>query len=919
VRDVEVGGAQVAVIQGEAGIGKTWVLERILDASRGRGYRVLVGRADEVERVRPFGPLVEALDCIGRGDSSREQLVGLVHGEPAAGGSPIEPTRDPGVQFRVVDGIVDEFESLALEGPVVLAIEDLQWADSSTLLTVRALARRLSDLPLALLLTARPVPRSPDLGRLIDVLSRDGACLLTLGPLDDLAVAAFVSSLVSAQPSQALLDRVADAAGNPLFVSELVRALGEEDAIELVEGRAELRNVSRPPSLRHTILRRLTFLDDETLEMMRVASALGAVFSLGDVAAVLDRSPTYLLAPLRQALVAGVIEERDDRLGFRHDLIRQAIYEDLPQSARVALHLHAGRRLAATGAPTLRVAEQFALGAQPGDADAIALLHEAARQTARRDPGIAVDLLERALELIEDGDAVRPRVLADLLPPLLWSGRPRDAEARARDGLAASPPADVDALLRLGLVAALSAQGRHREVVAEAQLAAGHAELAADLRAQLHAEAANALAFVDDLEGAAETAHAAVGLCSSDPRDGADMALLVLAEVARLRGNLDESLEHTATSLARTRSRPGTRLRWPAEIFLAMALQQLDRFDEAHDALRQARQADEELGNVSQLPVYHYESATLHYDAGDWDDAVAQAHAGLALADDVGLQMLRTWPHDILALIAIGRGDLETATASLAAIDNNPADEVRTGRALGLLEEARGNTAAALAALVAAWDRDATHGVVYRRRRLGPDLVRLSISAGRRQRAEEVTSMVEEAAMLASVPSLDGAALRCRGLLENDVDLLLRAVGAYRRSPRTCERAATCEDAATALAQQGHLPEATALFDEALQLYEHAQAARDTARTLAVMRHHAIPRKRRGARKRPTSGWEALTPSELDVVRLVAQGLTNPEVGQRLYISRRTVQTHLAHAFRKLNITTRTQLAAEIAKRPTEA
>ena len=191
----------------------------------------------------------------------------------------------------------------------------------------------------------------------------------------------------------------------------------------------------------------------------------------------------------------------------------------------------------------------------------------------------------------------------------------------------------------------------------------------------------------------------------------------------------------------------------------------------------------------------------------------------------------------------------------------------------------------------------------------------MALATGDRERAEAAAADVEKAALLASVPSLEGAALRCRALVEDDVDLLIRSVEAYRRGPRIFERAAACEDAAAALARAGRVPEASALFDEAFNVYEDVRAHRDTARALASMRTLGLGRKRRGARKRPASGWEALTPSEVEVVSLAAQGMTNPEIGQRLFISRRTVQTHLAHSFRKLDISSRVELAAEAARR----
>ena len=909
------GSLQAVLVEGEAGIGKTSVVEAALAQARARGFRVLAGSSDEVERARPFGPFAEALGRKPDVPGPRPvELARLLTGDAREGGEPLELTRDPGVQFRVVDAIVDMVEELALSGPVALVLEDLHWADPSTLLALRSLSRRLTYLPIALLATLRPVPRMPELDRLVDALVHEGARRIVLGPLPADAVATLVAQLVDAEPGAALLEEVEGASGNPLFVIELVKALVDEGAIHRRDGRAELSEVSIPPSLRLTILRRLSFLDAEALELLQVASALGSTFSIRDVALVLDRPATGLLRPVQLAVRAGVLEERDERLGFRHDLIRDAVYADLPQDARAALHLEAGRRLAAAGAPALRVAEQFALGAQPGDAEAVDRLHAGARAAARRSPKVAVGLLERALQLVDDTDERRVRLLADLVPTLLWSGRPADAEARARDGLATSSASRLEGTLRLGLVGALAAQGRVQDVIDEARLALGDAAVAPDVRAQLQAEAANALAFMDELDAAEEAARKAVAPGTAGRSEGANLGRLVLCDTWRVRGMPFEALEQVEHVLKHAARRTGARLPWPAEVFLAMTLQQLDRFEEAQEALRKGHRADEELGNVSYLPVYDYETAALLFQAGRWDDAVAHAQTGLDLADEVGLEILRTWPNGILALIAVHRDDLDGASAAIASIEGRPGAET-AGLARGLLAEARGDAAGALELLGCSWDRDTANGIVYRRRALGPDLVRLALAAGDHDRAKAVTAGVEEAAALAPVPSLEGAALRCRGLLERDADRLLRAVDAYRRGPRAFERAAACEDAALALAGAGRSAAAAMLFDEALSVYGEAGARRDAARALASMRELGIGRKRRGARKRPPHGWESLTPSELEVVRLAADGLTNPQIGQRLFISPRTVQTHLAHVFRKLDLSSRVELAAEAARR----
>ena len=155
---------------------------------------------------------------------------------------------------------------------------------------------------------------------------------------------------------------------------------------------------------------------------------------------------------------------------------------------------------------------------------------------------------------------------------------------------------------------------------------------------------------------------------------------------------------------------------------------------------------------------------------------------------------------------------------------------------------------------------------------------------------------------------------RARGLARDDVDLLLRAVDGFRRGPWRTEHAAVCEEAATALGQRGRVPEAVRLLEEAAAVHVDAGADGHLARVDAALRACGVRRRRHGP-ARASHGWDALSPTELRVVGLVAHGLSNPQVAAQLYISRRTVETHLAHVFRKLDLTSRGQLAAASATR----
>src|SRR5207244_4135482 len=215
-----------------------------------------------------------------------------------------------------------------------------------------------------------------------------------------------------------------------------------------------------PPTLRLTILRRISFLADDTLQALRFASVLGTGFTLTDLAEVTGRSAVDLSTTLAEPLRARVLEDDGTRLRFRHDLIRDAIYEDLPASVRGALHREAGQRLAAAGAPAAQVAEHLARGARRGDAEAIGWLARAARQAAVTSPGVAADLFGRAIGLTRETDEGRDRLMAERAGTLMLAGRVPAALTACRELLGRHHDPDTDGRVRTCLAHALLAQGR---------------------------------------------------------------------------------------------------------------------------------------------------------------------------------------------------------------------------------------------------------------------------------------------------------------------------------------------------------------------------------------------------------------------------------------------------------------------------
>jgi tetratricopeptide (TPR) repeat protein len=499
----------IAIVEGEAGIGKTRLLAQALQDARGHGFRDAAGRAHELERTRPFGLLADALGCDRSAADPRRAAIAALLTTRAGERGAVTVSSDPGLQFQAVDALVDLVETLALERPLALGLDDLQWADPSSLLTLAALARRLADLPVALVGCLRPMPRAGELERALEAMEAAGGRRLPLDRLGEQAVAELVADTVAAEPGRKLLAEVAAAGGNPLFVTELLGALLAEGAVQTVEGRAEVAEPTLPPTLRLTILRRLSFLPDDTLQALRAAAILGSSFSLTDLSVTTGRPVLELSTVLAAAIRARLLEEEGDRLRFRHDLIHEAIYLDLPASARVGLHREAGRRLAESGAAALQVAEHLARGAGRGDAAAIAWLVRAAREAAGSSPAVAAELLERAIGLTGPADPGRDQLLAERAGALMAAGRLTEAEAAYRRLLDRDHDPSVDAPARLWLARTLSAQGRMGDALRELQLLQRFPTLEDQLRAAVQGSEGVARLELGDLDGAAAAADQA--------------------------------------------------------------------------------------------------------------------------------------------------------------------------------------------------------------------------------------------------------------------------------------------------------------------------------------------------------------------------------------------------------------------------
>ncbi len=906
------------VVEGEAGVGKTRLVEELVRQLDRRRLRVLTAAAEELDGGQPFRPVADALAIASEIDDDDPDRPAAAEDRRTAWVA----SAATDLSFSIAESLAAAVEEVAARGPCVVVVEDLHWADAGTLRVVRFLGRAARRSSIALVLTVRPFPRSPELGRTVDALAAAGGDLLPVGPL---APEQAMTLARGASGAGALSEmHVAAAGGNPLLIVELAMAAAEDPDL----------GPATALSVRNAVLRRLRGLPPGTVDALKVASVLGRRFRVDHLTALTGLGPVQLVPVLENALAAQVLGDEGGELTFRHQLVRDVVYDELAPALRQAVHRQAARTLTDFGASPLEVAEHLVAGAGPGDREAVGWLASAAGVAAPRSPGSAVRLLEHARGLCRDPQEA-DRLAAELAPLLVQVGRSAAAAALSRDVLAGDPGPEVEALLRRGLGEVLWTKGWLEPAVEEFEAAAAVVGAPEQARAEANGLAAHLRVYLGepgtDTGDAPAPGEAGGGFAEC-------VALQTLAMRAAARAGQAEALDFAAraVSVAAGCQNPRIGLLHP-HLTLGLVLVDADRFEEADAALQEGRRRAETRGALAWLPIHHCVLALVRVLAGDWDDGLAEVEAGLGLAEEVGTRLYVPFLHGIAGWVAVQRGDLGRAQASMDAAAREfleattsswqaeaardfAAAKARWPLEWGMwinahLHEARGDSHQALADLESAWSLAAPLRYFMGYRLFGPDLVRLAVAAGNPLLAEAVTEEVAEGARRSGAVGAEAAALRCRGLLQGDGDALAAAAQAFGSCRRRAEAAFATAEAGTTLAAAGRHAEAVENLEQALRFFEEVGAHWPRARTEAALRRLGV-RHRRSGPGAVRIGWDGLTPTELRIARLAAEGLTNRQIGQRLFISGRTVETHLGHVFAKLGLATRAQLAAEVARRP---
>ena len=660
-----------------------------------------------------------------------------------------------------------------------------------------------------------------------------------------------VAVLAGGRPDGNLLRLADGAAGNPLYVTELITALRRNSKVRITgTGAATLTAGSVPGSLSAAIADRLGFVTQPVREVLRVAALLGVDFTVTDLAIILDRSVADLVRAIDGARAAGVLAESGNSLRFRHPLIRAALYEEMPAPVRAAWHRAAGRALAEAGAPAGRVARQMLQAiAGPGgtpepiDKWMLTWLADAADLLVGQAPQVAAELLRRAVADSPAGSQ-HDRLAARLADALYRTGDRTAAEAVTSQALAHASEPDVVVDLHWTLAQCRMLASESAESLATLDRALASPGIFARHRARLLVLTARTHCYLGEVETAGRVAASALAAASEAGDTWAmGWALHVLTLVTSMQGRMIEALPLYDRALTVTQADPAlTDLRLLLQINQAITLGNLDRYEEALAAAGQARDLAGQVGTTIRLAQAHAALGQLLFQTGRWDDALAEVEM---VQEDLKEPAWACCDLGIAAVISFHRGEIGAARGHLAAAAPHAerlGHRLITSLALArsLDRELDGALPEALAALTETFGGSTEE--VGEIEDLLPDAVRLAVQTGDLGTARALANQAAALAAGSEIPHRQANALYCRGLLDHDASRLLAAAERYDDSGRPLLTAKALEAAAVHFVDADDRSQARDAFTLAAEVYTSLGAAADMARLQAAFRAHGIRR-----------------------------------------------------------------------------
>ncbi|HEU5029126.1 MAG TPA: AAA family ATPase [Spirillospora sp.] len=951
VRSAREGTGTVVLVQGPPGTGKTSLLAVAADIGHRTGLAVLAARGRELEREIALGVAVDLLAAPVTAAAPPERAR-LLSG-PAAQAGPLFDTAadtghqaadtghqatDPGHQaadtghqaadtgHQAADAILRGLCHLvahltgrnlpaARPRPTLLLVDDAQWADAASLRFLAMLADRIDRLPLAMVIATRDGEECSDAAVPRRLAAHPDARVLALVPLTAGAVARLVSAAFPEADGE-LAAAVAHASGgNPFFVTELLRSLEAAGAAGTPTAGAVAGMV--PGTVLHSVLARLALLSADAGRLATAVAVLGDGTPLRRAAA---HAELGLEAAERaaDALAAARLLEPGNPLSFTHPLIGAAVHADQPAFTRSRQHRRAADLLAADGEGADRVAGHLMAVEPEGDPGVAGVLRGAAGRALRRgDPSAAARLLARAAAEPPPAE-LRAETLIELARAQAVAGDldARATIARALDLLHGVPAARARALgllagIRHGCGDVPGAVAAHEEALSllDPRTPRWQDELAdylviTSFHPSLRRQAGRRLRPVLD--------DARRGHPPSSPGLLAHVALWLA-----LAGD-PPPLVRKAAGAALAAETPVRLADHGALLGLVLhALVIAGELTAAEEAAGAAMATARRRGNTPAHAFAGYHRALARFHQGALPEALADLETARG-PHAVGWTLAGGWIGWLLARVLIELGDRPGADKALAMVDEQPAQSMEAGLAMHVraqLALSEGRPAAALEAAHAAgrhlrqiYDIDHPGLLPWRTtaalaaHRLGDhrQAQRLSEQALDRARAVEVTRDL-------------GVALRVAGMVarpHRDIGLLKQAAATLSRVPATLEYARTLVALGSALRRDGQRTACAQPLRQGLDLAERMHARPLAERARAEL--HTIGRR---PRRTAVTGIDALTPAERRVALLALNGLSNRQIADDLFITTKTVETHLAHAYRKLAIGNRRQLQDAFATR----
>lgn len=957
------GTGHAALVEGKAGLGKSTLLAEAAARARARGMQVLRARALKPEREFSFAVALQLLEGPVRSADAVEQgelLAGAASlASELLSGSGIDEhpnlARSP---FSIVHGLHWVVVNLTRRGPIALCVDDLHWGDEASLRFLAYLTARLEELPIAVIAACRPRDASGEGETLSALRGAFGDGLIELRPLTRSGVRTVVRRTLPHAEDGFCATCAEASGGNPFRLGELLLAI-EHEGIAPAADSADVVEALGETLLGRASVLRLSRLGPEAIALARAVAVLGNGASLRHAAALAELELERAAVAV-DALMAEEILERGQSLAFVHPLTREEIYAEAPLSQRGVAHLRAGRLLAEEHAAPELVAAQL-LSAPPSGAAWVldALVEAAGRSSSQGAPESAAHYLRRALEEPPPAER-RLEVLTQLGEAEAAAGE-ASVVAHLGEALALATDLGDRATLARLLGRALGGSGRSAEAAnvferALEELPGDHG----DLRCAVLADYLTSAVFAPGLRQRAIAR--AEPLLRVLPAGSTAAQRSLLAAAAMRSGQRREPVASTI-ELARRAWSDGALLDddgpdgagW---LMVVWALELAEDHEQAKAVSAAAIETAQRAGSLHAFANASSFHGHACYREGDLREAEADAEQAIETARS-GWRRYLAVAVALKANVLIERGELAAATELLAS-GNGARDDLASGNdvrnagdgttnardgtrnardgtrnagngarddgrgdmmqmawrlhARGRLELASGRPLEALEQFEAAgrWlvDRlSAEHTVLPWR----ADAALAALALEDRDRARELIEPVHAHTRQAGLEVARGRQLRLLGLIEGGergIELLRDAAQILAGTQAALEHAHALADLGSALRRARRRGEARVPLREALDLAHRlgatmlAQRARD--QLVAV-----------GARpRRPLiTGFDALTPSEQRVAELAAQGLTNPQIAQALFVTPKTVEFHLRHVYQKLMIDGRAQLPAALGER----